>query len=54
MHTKMSLYTHLFPKSVCIETFLCALHTSFFTVYSYMFALFDESVVDFFNTAETL
>ena len=33
MHTKMSLYAHFFPKSVCIETIWCALHTSFFTVY---------------------
>ena len=35
MHTKMSLYAHFFPKSVCIETIWCALHTSFFTVFVY-------------------
>ena len=32
-HTKLSLYTHFFGKSVRIETFECAWHTSQFTVY---------------------
>ena len=34
MHTKMSLYARFFPKSVCIDTIWCDMHTSFFTVYS--------------------
>ena len=31
--TPKCLYTHTVFKKVCIETFLCALHTSFFTMY---------------------
>ena len=39
--TPKCLYTHTFPQKVCV--FLCALHTSFFTVYMCLFCWFMEN-----------
>ena len=33
VHTKMSLYTYFFPKSVYRDIFVCLAHFVFFTVY---------------------